>query len=524
MSDLLLEADTAPAVSTPQASVAPSPPAVESPHADAVIHDRLAVGMAFLLVLTVVQRGVGLLRNVLFCRLLDPEELGRWNLAFSFLMLAAPLAVLGLPGSFGRYAEYYRKRGHLRTFLKRTALVSAALSLAFVSAILLAPRLWAQLIFRDATQEGLVLVIAGALAAVITCNFLTELFTALRRSRVASTLQFSHSLAFTLVGLGLLTTTAWGAGAVAAAYGAACAMACLGAMFALRDSWRTAPEAPSMLSHVDFWTKLMPFAAWIWVANLLANLTEVIDRYMILYFAPADAISASALIGHYHSSRVAPDVLASIVAMLAGVLLPYNSHDWEAGNHAAVVRRNRLAIKLAGVLLTAAGAAVLLLSSVLFQGVLEGKYELGEVVLPWSLVQAILFGLSVLAMSYLWCAERARLAVLVTGVGLTCNVLLNLWLVPWMALEGAVMATAAANATAFATAAWLGHRLGMTVSRGMVVAGLLPLTLLLGPAAALGALITVAALAWWTDWVFTVDEKTHLLSVIQTSWKKPFGR
>jgi O-antigen/teichoic acid export membrane protein len=84
-------------------------------------HDRLAVGMAYLLALSILQRAVGLLRNVLVCRVLSPEELGRWNLAFAFLMLAGPLAVLGLPGTFGRYVEHFRSRGRLRLFLRRTA-------------------------------------------------------------------------------------------------------------------------------------------------------------------------------------------------------------------------------------------------------------------------------------------------------------------------------------------------------------------------------------------------------------------
>ncbi len=78
--------------------------------------DTLAASVIILLVATAVQRTIGFGRGVMFCRWLSPETLGQWEMTYSFLMLAAPLAVLGVPGSFGRYAEHYRQRGHLRTF------------------------------------------------------------------------------------------------------------------------------------------------------------------------------------------------------------------------------------------------------------------------------------------------------------------------------------------------------------------------------------------------------------------------
>src|SRR5215213_6864095 len=83
--------------------------------------DTLAASVVIMLVVTVVQRTVGFGRGVLFCRWMSPEALGEWEMVYSFLMLAAPLAVLGVPGSFGRYAEHYRQRGHLLTFLRRAA-------------------------------------------------------------------------------------------------------------------------------------------------------------------------------------------------------------------------------------------------------------------------------------------------------------------------------------------------------------------------------------------------------------------
>jgi O-antigen/teichoic acid export membrane protein len=63
--------------------------------------DTLAVSVAILLVANVVQRSIGFGRGIVFCRWLTPDELGTWEMSYSFLLLAAPVIVLGLPGSFG---------------------------------------------------------------------------------------------------------------------------------------------------------------------------------------------------------------------------------------------------------------------------------------------------------------------------------------------------------------------------------------------------------------------------------------
>ena len=66
--------------------------------------ETLAASVIIILMMTVAQRLIGFGRGVMFCRWLSAEELGQWDVAMAFLNLAAPLAVLGLPGSFGRYA------------------------------------------------------------------------------------------------------------------------------------------------------------------------------------------------------------------------------------------------------------------------------------------------------------------------------------------------------------------------------------------------------------------------------------
>ena len=134
--------------------------------------DTLVDSVLILLALTVVQRLVGFVRAVLFCRWLDAEQLGLWDMAFSFLLLAAPLSVLAIPGAFGRYLEHYRQRGQLRTFLRRTMLACGGLALAAFAGILLPRRWFSVLVFGSEDQSDLVALAAGCLVAVIAYNFL----------------------------------------------------------------------------------------------------------------------------------------------------------------------------------------------------------------------------------------------------------------------------------------------------------------------------------------------------------------
>src|SRR5689334_12962762 len=136
--------------------------------------------MLILLALTVVQRLVGFGRSVLLCRWLEPEQLGQWDMIFGFLVLAAPTAVLGLPGSFRRYVEQYRQRGQLRNFLRQTSLFTAALTLIAVATIDSATAWFSQLIFGQPDYQQLVQLAAAGLAMVIAFNVLTELFSSLR--------------------------------------------------------------------------------------------------------------------------------------------------------------------------------------------------------------------------------------------------------------------------------------------------------------------------------------------------------
>lgn len=473
----------------------------------------LTAGVTLLLLLTVVQRGVGFVRNILFCRLLTDDQLGQWSLAYSFLLLMAPLAVCGIPGSLGRYVERHRQQGTLRSFLRRTTIASTILACVAIAVVAVAPRSFAWIVFRDAAQQPTMLVLAVSLAAVVAFNFLTELLMALRCTRAASSLQLLNSLAFALLGCGLIMLTAWGPMAVIAAYAAAAA---IGAVTAIAILWSVMrgirDEAPAPRQR-DMWSVLVPFAAWVWVINLLSNLFDAADRYMILHFGVFDAHHAQALIGQYHSSRVVPMLLVGVASMLASALLPYLSHDWEQGDRASVSRRLNLAIKLTGVGFTAGGAAILLGSPILFTWLLAGRYDEGLSVLPVTMAYCVWISLLMIAQSYLWCAEKARLSGLALAAGLAANIVLNALLLPLWGLMGAVVATAAGNAGVLVLVLLLNRRQGMQLDWRVWLACTLPLALCLPPLLGAVVIALFALLAWRRNWLFNADEKRQLRQI-----------
>lgn len=472
--------------------------------------DTLVDSVMILLGLAVVQRLVGFCRAILFCRWLDPQQLGQWEMAFSFLMLAAPLAVLALPGAFGRYVEHYRRKGQLRTFLWRTGLLCGGLALFALALIYLARQWFSLLIFGTPEKARLVTLLAVSLAAVIAYNFLVELFTALRNIRLVSVMQLFNSVVFAALGFCLLLGWQCSASSVVLSYGGACMISAGIACWWLRRLWKALPQVPQPITHRRFWSKIAPFAGSILLLSLLVNLFEIVDRYMIVHYSAMPPDEALGVVGNYHSSRVVPMLLVSIAAMLATMITPHLSHDWEAGRRERAAARLRLFLKLFGFTLVAAATAVAFAAPLLFGTAFQGKFPAGLAVLPWTLTYCTWFGMMAVAQNYLWCAEKARLASVALLMGLLLNVGLNLLLLPRMGLLGAVLATTAANLLVLVLICAFNHLLGFHLDRGARVVLALPPAICLGPWIALLLLVAVVLEAVCRDRLLSPEEKRQL--------------
>ncbi len=474
--------------------------------------DTLADSVLILLALTVLQRGIGFLRTVLFCRWLDAGQLGQWDMAFGFIVLAPPLIVLAIPGAFKRYVEHYRQQSQLRTLLRRTMLVCGGLSLGAAAVIYGASSSFSWLIFGTTDHADLVAILAFAVLTAIAFNFFTELFSALRNVRVVSRLQLINSLAFAVIGATLLFVWRKDSASIILAYGGACLVSAALAACYLARAWPALPQTMTPLTHRALWSKLVPFAGWVCVMNLLANLFELADRYMLIHWSLPDGTDPLVTVGQYHSSRVMPLLLASVAGLLATLVTPHFSCDWEAGRRDHLRLRLNLFIKLTAIGLNCGAILVLFAAPLLFDVAFEGKFSSGLAVLPWTLVYCNWFGIALVAQNYLWCAEKARLASVGLLAGLAVNVVLNALLVPRMGLLGAVLATSIANLVVLLIVFGFAYRLGFHVDRGMWVILAASLALVLGPWIALAVLAMVVIEAVCSDRLLSPAEKQLLIA------------
>jgi O-antigen/teichoic acid export membrane protein len=474
--------------------------------------DTLADSVLLLMAAMVLQRAIGFGREVSFCRWLGAEELGCWDMAFSFLMLTAPLAVLSLPGTFGRYVERYRQSGQLQALVRRTALFCAGGAVLAALGIALARRPLACLIFAAPERAGLVALLAAGLPVVVAFNYFICLATALRNMRLVCAIELVSSALFAVFGVGLLLGGAATAGSMVLAYVAACLACVLGGLAWLARVWPRLPQGGDRAPPGELWSRLLPLAVWIMTINLLWNLFDVVGRYMIVHCWAGSPAEALAEVGNYRTARVLPLLLASLTAFVASAALPHWSHDWEAGRRTRVSDRLNLLLKIWSMVLVAGAAAVLLAAPLLFQGLLGGRYSGGFRVLPWTLCCATWFGLTMIAQNYLWCAERAGLASLAALIGVVVNVALSFLLLPGMGLLGAVLAAAAANATALGLVLLASRRLGFQVHRGTVATLFLPLAVSLGPWIALAVWAAFALEIAGSDRLWSRQEKQEVLA------------
>lgn len=492
-------------LSTPHASTA----LTGADPARRIVSDSLVSGLIFAIVLTVVQRMLGAVRGILFCRLMTEQELGQFSMIHGFLMMLAPLAVLGLPGCFGRFVEDYSQSRQLNAFLRHIGRVCTLTTGLLAVAIVAFPGFFSQQILGEPGQWPLMVAMAVALVLVTLNNYLTTLVEALRQIRLASRMRFVSGVSFTLLAVVFLLVRN-DALAALAGFGLSCLVGAVPALGYLRMRRGELAAHDQPLSPGQMALRVAPFAAWWWVSNIVHNAFELVDRYMLVHCSSLTAFEVQGALGQYHSSRVVPLLMVGVATMLSGLLLPYVTAAWVAGDLPKARRQMNMTIKLSSLGMLAGNALLLAAGPLIFNIVLQGKYDDGLAILPLTLAYCAWFSLQTVSQDYLWVSERGKFAVLAMATGLAGNIGLNAVLIPVWGLWGAVIATAAGNlmgVTAMFIANW---RLGCPPDAGCWIGLLFPFALLAGPAWACGIAGLAAGLTLLTPVYFAPAELAQL--------------
>ena len=471
--------------------------------------DSLVSGLSFMLVANLLQRGIGFVRNLVLCRFLAEDQLGFWAFAISFFVLAAPLAVLGLPGTFGRFVASYRASGQLNLFLRRVSIGVTLGAIFCATTLVLAPASTSIIIFGVELSQATMILMAMTLCLVIVFNTTTELLGGLCKPRVVSTMHSFNSIIFTVTSLcGVMLVNDWRVLVVSFAF--ASAVGLIPAISVLRN-WKEIETSPqTAISLRDMWKRVLPLAISIWCMNLLVNLFEVVDRYMLFHLAAETAEQGQALVGQFYSGRIMPMLLSSLTLMLSGMLLPYLASEWEAGNQSKVADSQRLTLKCVSVFFFGLSIASLAIAPLLFDYVLRGKYSDGLAIMPLAMLHCCLLAMAFLMQNYFWCAERGKTVGIVFAIGLVINIALNAWWVPVFGLRGAMIATAISGAAILFMTLFEMHRCGMRLGLNCLWFVMLPVGILFGCIPAAIILLMAVVLIGRTNWLLTGQEKLAL--------------
>ncbi len=472
--------------------------------------DSLALGMLVMLVVSVLQRCIGLFRGIGFANFLSDADLGRWALINSFFMIAVPIAVLGLPGSFGKFGEYFRVRSQFSAYFRLVSVVSlVGMSFACIM-ILMAPQAFSRLVLDELVPYRIVVWCVLVLISVMAFSFLNELTASFREVRVVSQMQFVQSVTFTLAGLSLVAIYRhwW---VLLPSFAIAQWAGMLPGLWKLRTRHGSEFRPASSASAGEIWRRIAPYAATLWAINLFSNLIEISDRYMLLHLlSHRGEAFGQAVVGQYHCARILPNLLSSIAMTLGGVLLPFLSVDWEQGQPARIAAKIRQMAQSVCVGFMGLSVVAMLGSPVLFQLIFGGRYDLAQQVLPLALLQATWLGMFVVSEPFLLCAERGKDLAGLLLVALVANLGLNSLLIPAFGLQGGMVATAASNFFALGLLYWRMSRFGCSLGKGTYLLSLAPAFIVLGPAATSLVLVVIVFIGGRTQWLLSGNDRAQI--------------
>lgn len=415
--------------------------------------EKLARQTAVYGISTIVVRFLGYLLTPYYTRIFGTETYGIVSDIYSLIPLALTLLTMGMESSYFRFSAKAEEAGgdvaaaKRRLFATTWGATSLAALLFFVAAV----------VWRDAASHALgeAYVAHPEYAVWVAAIILFDVWSCIPFSRLREQGRSLTFVGFKLmnvvlnvalaVGFGLagLYATPFGVGWVFVANFAASAATWLAI---LTTAGRTVPRLSLPVLRAVF-----AYSLPLLVSGLAGTASEFIDRQMIKYLVPHEAMSQ---VGIYGAITKIAVVMMLFYQMYRLAAEPFFLSNFRKSDF---VQMNAAALKY-----YVLASMVIFLGIALFRdlfALIVGRdFREGIYILPVVLGANVLAGVWLNLSFWYKREERTSLALWVTFTGLLFAVGANLWLVPRWGYYGAAWARLAGEASMVAVSWWLNRR------------------------------------------------------------------
>lgn len=542
----------------PRRTEPPVPPSIPSP-LNGVVSGYTPGGLfrssPFGQALSAYLPATALIRLINFARVLlliwwmTQHQFGLLNIILLAINVLTPLCSLGLFEAVTRYVPQYEVAGTLLAFIRRSLfmlLVTSAMGVTII--VCFAPQLGDFLFAQELAQEHvedlptyvprLTQLTAAVTALLIVYFYLVSVLKGLRMFVALSVVETTHSLLF-LAG----STAAWfsdhlSAFTLTAIYGASLALPIL--YFGLRlarllAQWTSQDGA---ISTDSFYGKLLRFSLW----TTLAGFTwQILIYYPVWYLNKTNGPEAVAVFSAVR--QIGQFIMVGAVAV-STVVMTTVTKTWESQGRSAAEHQLSLGFRCAGLgllLLCGIGA----LAKNLIIRMFRPEYASGADILPLQFLFFLIGAYLAFLPAHFQLIETTRNIFWPWAIGIATNVLMAFWLSGnnlvqiqkggwWQALvpaTSAIFSTGFSDHQGLGAASWCG---AAAIACALAVCVLLiraeRCRLDRGTYALIGAALLLPTkpwilaiglallflMAWRTEWIFTVAERTVLADHVRT--------
>jgi len=375
----------------------------------------------------VIVSGMQFARIPILTKGIDPTLYGIWSLIWTTIILATPLAILGLQTAFTRYnsgeTDHVVIRDRFFSTFTTTLGTSLMLALTMLAICNYLP-LTSSNYSLNLTFKLTAFMLCTQVLAEVTVNY----FSTFRKMKIYSVLTSCRAVLTVILLCGTLAA-GWALEGVISSFIISDGISiAAGLWLIVKENGFSFPTFKGLGAYLKFGIPLAGVTTLFWLLGSS-------DRYMIGYFMhPSD-------VGIYSAAYGIANILMLVINPLGIVLFPTISKLFAKGDLKSVQLYESYAFKYLLLLIVPAAFGLSILSRQLLEILTSPEFVSGWFIIPLVAFATLFYGLFQVAVYIIYLEGKTYIAVILLGAAAAVNITMNLLLVPAAGILGAGIAT-----------------------------------------------------------------------------------